>query len=118
MRRSHTLAGVALVVLLAVPEDADARSRFSRGIFGIATGPVRAVARVTGLSGPRYRHSRRAHTARAYARAAPAAAAARVAASERPPADETTEANRAQPSSRPSAPPQSFNAYEDLVGYA
>ena len=140
MRRSRKLArpkGLAIVALaalsvtalVAVPDYAEARSRFSRGIIGVATAPVRTVMRVVpGFSGSRFGNRQ---AARAYARApsrratvaSTTAAGAAVASVARPNAEEI-DPSRVPQGARPAAAntqsvnTQSFNAYEDLIGYA
>jgi hypothetical protein len=124
-------APVALAVLVAIPDSTEARSRFSRGIIGIATAPVRTVMRaVPGFSGSRFGNRQ---AARAYARApsrraavAGATAAGAAVASVARPSAEDTDPSRVPQGARPatnagnaqSSNTQSFNAYEDLIGYA
>jgi len=116
MRNCKTLAIFALAALVAVPEAADARSRFSsRSILGVATAPFRTAMRVVpGLSGTRF-HQRRAAAARAYEpERAYAPEAARSAGIDRTRVEDA-EPGRPQ---RPARAPASFNAYEDILGYA
>jgi LTXXQ motif family protein len=119
------LAALSVTALVAVPDYTEARSRFSRGIIGVATAPVRTVMRaVPGFSGSRFGNRR---AARAYARAPSRGAAvasataggAAVASVARPNAEET-DPSRVPQGARPAAAvnTQSFNAYEDLIGYA
>jgi hypothetical protein len=122
------LAALSVTALVAVPDYTEARSRFSRGIIGVATAPVRTVMRaVPGFSGSRFGNRR---AARAYARAPSRGAAvatttaAGVASAARPNAEDT-DPSRVPQGARPAAAgntqsvnTQSFNAYEDLIGYA
>jgi hypothetical protein len=117
MRYVTLLVVTALAVLLAASSAADARKKYrSVSLVGIITSPLRMLApRAQGSRAYRHRGSR-ASARRAPSQERAGVAAATPAAATPTPATPTA-ATPAAPA-KPAAAPATFNAYEDILGYA